>query len=56
MSNHASVNEKFVSGLFGAIRRFCRQEDKGGTGGEEKWWTGIERTRREEEGDRIGGA
>ena len=33
--NHASVIEKFVSGLFGAIRRLCRQEDKGGTGGEE---------------------
>ena len=33
--NHASVIEKFVSGLFGAIRRLCRQEDKGRTGGEE---------------------
>ena len=33
--NHASVNEKFVLGLFGAIRRLCRQEDKRGTRGEE---------------------
>ena len=33
--NYASLIEKFVSGLFGAIRRLCRQEDKGGTEGEE---------------------
>ena len=48
--NHASVNEKFVSGLFGAIRHLCRQEDKGGTGREEEWWIGIERTGKEEGG------
>jgi len=36
------MNEKFVSGIFGAIKCLCRQEDKGGRRGEEGGGGGLD--------------